>query len=77
METSPDLSPALYSCAFTREELVSYYSLRGLPIADIISLLFEVHGYRIRYNNYYCVTATDLYTVCSPVDEEATPVVYT
>ena len=43
------LSPALYSGAFTREELVSYYSLRGLPIADIIRLLWEVHGLRIRY----------------------------
>ena len=42
------LSPAFYPSVFTRNELIVYYSLCGLPVADIQKMLREVHGYGIR-----------------------------
>ena len=44
------LSPASYSSTFTRNELILYNSLRGFPLADILCLLNDSHGYRIRYD---------------------------
>ena len=42
------LSPAFYPSAFSRDELIVCYSLRGIPVADIRKLLHEIHGYVIR-----------------------------
>lgn len=41
-------SPAFYPSAFSRNELIVYYSLCGLPVADIQKMLREVHSYCFR-----------------------------
>ena len=43
-----ELSPAFYPSALSRDELIVFYSLRGLPVADIRQLLVDVHGHVIR-----------------------------
>ena len=39
-----ELSPAFYPSALSRDELIVFYSLRGLPVADIRQLLVDVQG---------------------------------
>ena len=37
----------------TRDELVKYYSLRGVPVPDIQCILRRVHGYAIRFKSVF------------------------
>ena len=43
-----EISPAFHPSSLSRDELVVYYSLRGLRIREIQMFLQEVHGYCIR-----------------------------
>ena len=37
------------STNLTRDDLIMYYSLRGIPVAEMQSLLQRIHGYVIRF----------------------------
>ena len=45
----PEIPPVLQPSSLTRDELIVYYSLRGLRISQIQMFLREIHGYDIRY----------------------------
>ena len=44
-----EVQPVLQPSSLSRDELVVYYSTRGLRVKDIQSLLQQFHGHDIRY----------------------------